>query len=64
MYGLGEKLRREVSGRIISAQDSVGERGDGSPAGTGAGSAMIQCFAILGCSGTWFKVRTIGERSL
>lgn len=44
-YGLGEKLRRELSGRIISAQERVGERGDGRPAGTGAGvgagSAMV-----------------------
>lgn len=48
MYGDGEKLRSEFSGRIISAQDSVGERGDGSPAGTGAASAMVH--GLLYCA--------------
>ena len=35
MYGLGDTARRDDSGNIISAHDRVGERGDGSPAGTG-----------------------------
>lgn len=63
MYGLGEKLRSDDSGRIMSAQDSVGERGEGSPppppppvVAGGAGlevtvtaeAAMVVC-VVCGC---------------
>lgn len=43
VYGFGEKLRSGVSGRIISAQDSVGERGDGSPEGGAVGGRGCGC---------------------
>jgi hypothetical protein len=40
-YGLGERLRSELSGSIISAHDSVGDRGDCSPAGTWTAAATM-----------------------
>lgn len=46
MYGLGEKLRSEDSGRIMSAQDRVGERGDGSPPEFAAGTGAVRASAM------------------
>lgn len=55
MYGLGEKLRTSLSGRIMSAQDSVGERGDIRPAAGVMGAVSTMVMVICPVVGLYWR---------
>jgi hypothetical protein len=70
IYGLGEKLRSEFSGRIISAQDSVGERGEGRPegrctAGPAAAAGSAEAAAMVDSrAGEWVRYIAVLQQDM